>query len=335
MKSVVIDPYIFSYPSKKSKIKKIDFYIETLLSLNDSKDSNFLELLISDKALEILMTNNDYPEWTKLEESLKHSGLDKVYQVKDIIRIIDSLLTLNTVETKFGIKEILVNKVKTSSDKLINIRGINYSEEIYRIFMLIGQQVIDNVGCSDNYLIMSQGIGKSIDIQGEIIECEFYSNASQLKYPLKINNSFLLHENLKDIFEIIDEVEEWKNCQDTDVYKKIIDIYIYKKSELIENIEWSLGHRFLDSCYSNGFFTTNSKIKSLFKAIFYTLTKKSLSDMHALRTGPSGNNPQVMRGNNKAYRRDIDREYHLHYWETDNGFEFASVVVHNDFSIPE
>lgn len=35
-------------------------------------------------------------------------------------------------------------------------------------------------------------------------------------------------------------------------------------------------------------------------------------------------------------RRDIDDEYHLHYWQCRNGaVEIASIVVHNDFSIPE
>jgi hypothetical protein len=52
--------------------------------------------------------------------------------------------------------------------------------------------------------------------------------------------------------------------------------------------------------------------------------------------GKGGNEPQQKRGQDKAWRRDIDYEYHLHYWECDDGsVEFASVVTHNDFSIPE
>jgi hypothetical protein len=43
-----------------------------------------------------------------------------------------------------------------------------------------------------------------------------------------------------------------------------------------------------------------------------------------------------MRGSDKAQRRDIDYEFHLHYWEIANDvIELASVVHHNDFSIPE
>jgi hypothetical protein len=64
---------------------------------------------------------------------------------------------------------------------------------------------------------------------------------------------------------------------------------------------------------------------------------ENLSDTHWLRTGKGANNPQKKRRKDKAepWRRDIDRDYHLHYWKTANGTEFASVVVHDDMTIPE
>ena len=72
------------------------------------------------------------------------------------------------------------------------------------------------------------------------------------------------------------------------------------------------------------------------RAIVETLEHTSMADSHALRTGPGAEDPQRMRGGDKAMRRDIDYEYHLHYWQfADGTVEIASVVVHNDFSIPE
>ena len=54
---------------------------------------------------------------------------------------------------------------------------------------------------------------------------------------------------------------------------------------------------------------------------------------HWIRTSTGGNASQLKRGNDAAWRRDIDHEYHLHYWITIDGFEFSVVVHHNDFSI--
>jgi hypothetical protein len=34
-------------------------------------------------------------------------------------------------------------------------------------------------------------------------------------------------------------------------------------------------------------------------------------------------------------RRDIGYDYHVHYWEHGGHIEFASVVIHNDLTIPQ
>jgi len=73
----------------------------------------------------------------------------------------------------------------------------------------------------------------------------------------------------------------------------------------------------------------------ILRSIVETVKGQNLSAVHALRTGIGGGNPQRLRGSDKAQRRDIDREFHIHYWECDTGIiELAAVVYHNDFSIP-
>ncbi|MDR1578339.1 MAG: hypothetical protein LBT86_08995 [Deltaproteobacteria bacterium] len=72
----------------------------------------------------------------------------------------------------------------------------------------------------------------------------------------------------------------------------------------------------------------------ILRSIVETIKRDNLLAVHAPRTGSGGNAPQRTRGSDKARRRDIDREFHLHYWERADGtVELASVVYHNDFSI--
>ena len=64
----------------------------------------------------------------------------------------------------------------------------------------------------------------------------------------------------------------------------------------------------------------------------------NLAATHALREGQGGGSPQRRRSTDgaTAWRRDVDYEYHLHYWECPGGIvELASMGPHNDFSIPE
>ncbi len=75
----------------------------------------------------------------------------------------------------------------------------------------------------------------------------------------------------------------------------------------------------------------------LLRATSEAIDGQNFRAVHPLRTGRGGNNPQRQRKHDKAKacRRDVDHEYHLHYWETENGIEFASMAVHNNFTIPE
>ena len=98
----------------------------------------------------------------------------------------------------------------------------------------------------------------------------------------------------------------------------------------------SIGHEFIQTsrncCADQG----ASLAPRILRAIIETIKSNNMPAIHALRTGSGANDPQRMRGTDKAQRRDIDREYHLHYWECDNGtIELSSIVHHNDFSIPE
>jgi hypothetical protein len=97
----------------------------------------------------------------------------------------------------------------------------------------------------------------------------------------------------------------------------------------------AIGSRFREFCQQVCADQGDSVPPKILRSIVETIKGQNLPAVHALRTGPGGNDPQRMRGSDKAQRRDIDREFHLHYWECADGtVELASVVYHNDFSIP-
>jgi hypothetical protein len=60
-----------------------------------------------------------------------------------------------------------------------------------------------------------------------------------------------------------------------------------------------------------------------------------MAGTHVLRQGPGGGDPPIEVDGRAAWRRDIDHEYHLHYWVGRAGvIELAAVVPHNEFGIP-
>ncbi len=140
----------------------------------------------------------------------------------------------------------------------------------------------------------------------------------------------------------LDEVAIWKSAENGIGLALAMKIAVYK-SRLERNIEpdWDEieGFRFgrefyprMRECEQGG---SPGLAERTLRALAETIDGQNMRAVHAKRLGSGGDNPQEMRGANKAWRRDIDREYHLHYWECANGtIEFASVGPHNMFDIP-
>jgi hypothetical protein len=98
--------------------------------------------------------------------------------------------------------------------------------------------------------------------------------------------------------------------------------------------KYRLGRHFLESCQLRGVLTQPALGERSLRAIVETLERQSLQSTHHIRTDEGPNSAQLKRGSDCAWRRDIDREYHLHYWECANDVvELASIVAHNDYSI--
>ena len=122
-----------------------------------------------------------------------------------------------------------------------------------------------------------------------------------------------------------------------------VKVGVYKKFVSSGNVlpweelpAFEIGHEFFGSLQTHHVAADSGLAEKLFRAIVETICHENLGATHALRKGRGANDPQRMRGEDAAWRRDVDYEYHLHYWECAKGtVELALVVVHNDFSIPD
>jgi len=104
-----------------------------------------------------------------------------------------------------------------------------------------------------------------------------------------------------------------------------------------EDRPWSINTHFYTSIWALIGAGKASLIRAVIRACVETVVDENMAATHQLRRGHGANEPQKIRDADKAgaWRRDIDHEYHLHYWVTSNGPELAAVVVHVDSSIPD
>ena len=117
-----------------------------------------------------------------------------------------------------------------------------------------------------------------------------------------------------------------------------------KMIELAEIANWPIrrynctfGRHFIQNIHDLNFHRDLVRARMLIRACTEVACSIRLGDAHRIRVSRGGSSEELRRDHDgaTAWRRDIDHEYHLHYWLTPEGPELSNVVIHNDFSISQ
>ncbi len=363
MKIFCIDPFLLAYPrfneNTHNSSEEFDSYLNTLIAWGEFIDSNreTENIYVSFFTAEILAKVNGYPEWTELEQVITHLNFNQIIQPQDIINVINNILNLSSIEKTINIKEILCDykQVQCDPSDYLSKREAVFQESYYRIAILehlletlVYGQVVDKLLATRHNTNNSQ----TIKLKAEILD---YDLIDESKIST-LNKSYLVEaeliscvdpEHISSFFypSILEEIlDRWKKSTSEKSYCDVIETYVIKiyandlKPQLKKTLPWSFGSKFLETVKKLDFTNEDTRIKMLLRSCAETIWEENLKDTHWLRTGKGAKNPQRERKKDKAkaWRRDIDYEYHLHYWKkTNNEIEFASIVIHNDMKIPE
>lgn len=341
MINIFLDPFFFSCPKASDGIEKLESYINNIISLKEVKDCSWADIYTSVKTIDVLMESNSYPIlWDELRALVSELGLIDV-SIKDIISLVDSFIQKNYLEDAFKIDDILIDAYECAPDCNLNNRLSSYKEHFESLSILVclinelygynlkDQIILTSCDCSDTI---------SVQVRGQIIEIE--SNVHNLNLPHSCSGEIILCTDTHGLYSSVDSSSVWKQDANEQAYKEAILIQCYQwkndgSGQLDNSESWIFGPQFLKTVEGCGILPNLGRVKALLRACEHTINKQNLTHTHALRINNAGNSPQVTRANgDRAWRRDIDYEYHLHYWESPFGLELASVVVHNNMTIP-
>lgn len=99
--------------------------------------------------------------------------------------------------------------------------------------------------------------------------------------------------------------------------------------------EWSLQPSFVDDITSPGLLAQAPLVVKALRACAEIVTGLRQDASHALREGAGPSQPQICRSGARAWRQDVDREWHIHFWRFGGGrVQLASLRGHNYFEIP-
>lgn len=348
MSSVTIDAGVLAVPKISATSNDTYRYIETLLDWKKLLDEPWVAIYMSENASGALLEDGLYPIRDQLKQLFNANGIEE-YDVNTVAQVVDTLLQKTpSFETFFRIREVLMEHVSTTPDILQLNSGSQLRSDLARCVVLIA---ILRDHCrspvKDHSLILRDAPGRVIRVRAMVHDLEHdRDDIDALPTPPDyFSGDVLICDDFTGLINCLDESAIFMNSTDDIGMETSIRIALYK-SRLGRGMEpeWDkirpfrIGCGFLETakCICQG--QADSFPSKVLRSIVETLDKLNLSAVHALRTGSGGGNTQRVRSydNAKAWRRVVDSEYRLHYWESQDGaIELASIGVHNNFTIPE
>lgn len=331
MTNIVVDPYILAFPNNEAP-NSIEFedYVMRILDINSIIKRKELNFYLSRNTSKILAEQYNYPEWDKVTKYLEENGLRGTFQPQDIVLTIESILKCTEIESILEIDEVLYDNVVITPNEIEENRTDIYLEELRQL--LIYLRISEHLGY-DSILATVDLDYTNINVVGEVIGIE--PDRSEMSHLIRIHSGTTkTFHSIDSLYDQLDPVNLWKKATIESEYKLAFKTYIFQRErKYLNGKNWAFGSSFFKNMLQYGFLHEHSKIKSLFRSMANTIFYENNRNTHPLRTDSGGNAPQITRGSDKAWRRDIDYEYHLHYWECEDHFEFSRLVVHNNMKI--
>ena len=344
--SVTIDAAVLAVPHIDCVEDEALQYVYTLLDCSKLLSEPWIAIHMSEYASEALFADSLFPMREQLKKLFNIHGIVE-FDANTVATIAIQLLMITpSFETHFRIKEVLFENFETSPDIIRLTTHSGIQSNLARCITLVA---ILRKHCSQplggHSLLLKKTPQQVIYIRTQIHDLEHTrDDIVALPCPPEyFEGEVLACDDFHGLIECLDETVILAGASDNLGIEVAIRIALCKYSiDQGESSGWrdtlipKIGGKFREKCQKCCTNHGDSLRPKILRAIVETIEGQNLQAVHAIRTGSGGSNPQRLRGSDKAQRRDIDHNFHLHYWECANGtIELASVVSHNQYSIPE
>ena len=347
MPSITIDAGALAVPPHNVSVEDANRYVHTLLELGRLIGCPWIEVTMSEKSCLALDRDNLFPFYPQLKNLMTYTGI-KHFDANTVNTVILKLLSqsLPTLEEYFGVNNVLSDNLCVSPDVLSQSMGDALRSDLSRILILTAilrkccRKLIHS-----HAFFLRHAPSHVVNVRAEIYEIEH--NRSDLVdipfMPEVYEGNVLICDDFRGMIKCMDGPSILASSQDKADVETAIRIALFaSRLERGEQSEWNelpvfrIGDHFLDTAVE-ACRKENGLPRRILRAVVETLDSLNDDDAHPLRTGPGGNNPPRLRGNDRAMRRDIDRTFHLHYWSCeDRLIEFATVSFpYSNYWIPE
>ncbi len=325
MTNLLLDPWVLTWVDT-TDIDSADDYVERITSIFEFSRSTSCQLRVRANAAELLEQAGVFPLSTDVPSVLWPRR-------EDVYRIVSSILEKSPRSEDLGVEDLLASSVNflPSIDIHCSYRQQNFSELL--TLSLIEREAI---GVNDDIFSDLVSASQKFQVESDVLTVQTANGIGPCREGV-YEGVVGVHCSFKSFFLSINPLDlALSGYLEKAVALGIWQIHQNGNSPFKPD-GWSFGPNFLNSVRDCGFQNNHGRFDALLRTCINVVSRTSERDTHVLRVSSGGNSKQRVRAKDGAgaWRVDVDREFHIHYWSSSFGFEFADAVFHNDFSITE
>ena len=346
--TVTLDAGILAVPRDTTTAYPAHRFVEALLDWAKLLDEPWVAIYMSEGAFEALINDGLYPFRDELHRLFSAHGIVE-YDVNTVALVAERFVRLTpSFEAYFSVRDALFDELATTPDVLQLCAGPNLRTELARwiVLMAILRRHCGGV-VQGHALVLCEAPDRVVRVRALVLQLEHQRDdlGTVASPPDYFEGDVLACDSFAGLLGCIDECVVLRSARDDVGLALACRMAVFKaKQARGENPEWEnmvgwrIGPRFRDRAQRCCQDSPDAFPATLLRAVAEAIEGNNLRAVHPLRTGPGGNDPQRRRTRDhaRAWRRDIDDDYHLQYWKLPDGsIELTSVGPHNDFHMPE
>lgn len=331
-------PGFVEMPAHTDGAAAIDDYIRRLLDFAAMKNARALQFISSLRMMNALTELGRYPFFHHVQTLLRQNGLD-AYSAQDINSVLQSIFVNGPcLETVSGIDDVLSSGEAFSPQ--LDECGCSavMRDEAVRLLLTVALWK----SCDDKQCPV---IGIKVPQVTSILSkatIEIVASERTFDVPISLQQELLAAGSLAavvahvDVVEMLTSANDREQCADACRIAVLRDLLREDSSATFMDVpDFVVRSEFVDSMDLFSFRRVRGRAERMMRAIVDVVRGRNLSQGHPLRVSAGGGADNLYRGDDLAWRHDVDREFHLHLWRCSTGPEFVKIVNHEDFSIEE
>ena len=282
---------------------------------------------------------------TRIQDALEVFDIDE-WSAMDLSTAIGSILKhSSSIEELFEISYVIADPVELDPDILLSCHGSDAKDKLPSLVLMMAflQQFMPSrvsgllafVGGVSTTSTVVRGHLRDIDPRRpDLVQLEG-DRVVELNQALSVAGDFWTSlEHVVNRFR--DDESMSDDCIEWNVVSAVRRTCGSEWTLADIRSQFCLGKRFCDSVRQMVCTRGRSILDKIVRAVAETIVREGQRDTHPLRIDRGGGSRDLIRDFDgaKAWRRDVDRDVHLHYWKlVRRRVELSKVGPHNDMKI--